>query len=143
MFRPDVSVEEMAKRADYPVYLFGHDPSWSTRRQIVDILDVATPPHRMFAAVYPAKDKRHIVLMQSHTFNANLAPMARAGKLLYTSPAGIKVLSSKDDKSMAKILLSSVGSTRPSSPTRRPRIAPAICWRRPRGPSPPSPSTGS
>ena len=48
-------------------------PSWSTRRQIVDILDVASPPHRMFAAVYPAKDKRHVVLMQAHTFNANLA----------------------------------------------------------------------
>ena len=66
----------------------------------------------MFAAVYPAKDKRHIVFMQAHTFNANLAPQARAGKLLYTSPAGIKVWSGKDDRSMAKILLSSIGSTR-------------------------------
>ena len=83
----------MAKRADYPVYVFGRDPSWTTRRQIVDILDVASPPHRMFAAVYPAKDKRHVVLVQAHTFNANLGPKARSGKLVYTSPAGIKVWS--------------------------------------------------
>ena len=83
-----------------------------TRRQIVDILDVASPPHRMFAAVYPAKDKRHVVFMQAHTFNANLAPLARSSKLLYTSPAGVKLLSSKDDKAMAKILLSSIGSTK-------------------------------
>ena len=102
----------------------------------------ASPPHRMFAAVYPAKDKRHVVLMQAHTFNANLGPLARSGKLLYTSPAGVKVWSSKDDKAMAKILLSSIGSTRPSSPIRRPRIASATCWRRPTGPSRPSRSTG-
>jgi hypothetical protein len=112
MFRFDVSPDDMAKRADYPVYVFERNPSWSTRRQIVDILDVATPPHRMFASVYPAKDRRHVVFVQAHTFNANLAPMTRTGKLLYTSPAGFKVWSTRDDKAMAKILLSSIGSTR-------------------------------
>lgn len=112
MIRFDVSVDEMAKRADYPVYNFGHDPSWSARRQIVDMLDVASPPHRMFAAVYPAKDKRHVVFFQAHTLNANMAPEARASKLLYTSPSGIKVLSGKDDKVMAKIILSSLGSSK-------------------------------
>src|SRR5262249_53588094 len=30
MIRPDVTVEEMAKRADYPVFVFGRDPSWAT-----------------------------------------------------------------------------------------------------------------
>ena len=132
----------MAKRADYPVYVFGRDPSWSARRQIIDMLDVASPPHRMFAVVYPAKDKRHVVLVQAHTFNANLGPMARAGKLLYTSPAGVKVWSGKNDQQMAQILLSSIGATGHLRRRRRPRIAPATCWRRPRGPSRPSPSTG-
>lgn len=111
MFRFDVSADDMAKRADYPVYLFARDPGWTTRRQIVDMLDVATPPHRMFAAVYPAKDKRHVVLMQAHTFNANMGPLARASKLLYTSPAGVKVWSTRHDRSMARLLLSSIGST--------------------------------
>lgn len=112
MIRFDVSADDMAKRADYPVYVFARNPGWSTRRQIVDMLDVATPPHRMFAAVYPAKDRRHVVLFQAQTFNTNGGPMVREGKLLYTSPAGIKVWSTKHDKSMAKILLSSVGSSK-------------------------------
>src|SRR5262249_37756995 len=68
MIRPDITVDEMAKRADYSVYVLGRDPSWSVRRQIVDMLDLPSPPHRMFAAVYPAKDKRHVVLVQAHTF---------------------------------------------------------------------------
>ncbi len=111
LMRPNTTVEEMAKRADYAVYVFGRDPSWSARRQLVNMLDVASPPHRMFAAVYPAKDKRHVVLMQAHTFNANLGPLARSGKLLYTSPAGIKVWSSKNDQQMAEILLTSMAAT--------------------------------
>ncbi len=111
MLRPSDTVEEMAKRADYPVYALGRDPSWSDRRQIVDMLDLPSPPHRMFAAVYPAKDTRHVVLVQAHTFNANLGPEAHAGKLIYTSPAGIKVWDDKNGPKMAEILLSSMGST--------------------------------
>ncbi len=111
MLRPSVTVEEMAKRADYPVYVLGRDPSWSDRRQIVDMLDLPSPPHRMFVAVYPAKDKRHVVFVQAHSFNANLGPKVQAGKLIYTSPAGIKVRDDKDGPKMAEILLSSMGST--------------------------------
>ncbi len=107
MVVPDVSVEDMVKRADYPTYIFARNPSWAVRRQIMDILDVASPPHRMFAAVYPAKDKRHVVLLQSFTFNSNLGPKARSGKLVYTSPAGIKVWSGDRDQWLAEILLSS------------------------------------
>jgi hypothetical protein len=111
LVRPNVTVEEMAKWADYPVYVFGHDPSWSARRQLVDMLDMASPPHRMFAAVYPANDKRHVVLTQAHTFNANFGPLVRKGKLLYTSPSGVKVWNSKFDQQMAEILLSSMAGT--------------------------------
>jgi hypothetical protein len=116
MIRPDVSVDDMAKRADYPVYIFGRDPGWSARRQLLDMLDIASPPHRMFAAVYPAKDKRHVVLWQAHTFNVNLAPKVHSGQLVYTSPAGIKVWNDKDRQKMADILLSSItGVTGPFS----------------------------
>ncbi len=113
MIRPGVTVEEMAKRADYPVYVFGRDPGWSARREVVDILDLPSPPHRMFATAYPAKspDRRHVVLVQAHTFNATLGPEARSGNLLYTSPAGVKVWSGKNDRRMAEILLSSIGGT--------------------------------
>ena len=49
--------------------------------------------------------------MQAHTFNANLGPLARAGKLLYTSPAGLKVWSGKNDRQFAEILLSSMSGS--------------------------------
>ncbi len=104
---PNVSVAEMVKRADYPTYVFGKDPGWAGPRQVVDILDVASPPHRMFAAIYRAKDKRHVVLLQAFTFNSNLGPKARSGKLVYTSPTGTKVWSGDRDQSLAEILLSS------------------------------------
>jgi hypothetical protein len=80
------------------------------------MLDIASPPHRMFAAVYPAKDPRHVVLWQGYTFNTNLGPKVRSGQLVYTSPAGIKVWSDKDREKMADILLSSIiGVTGPFS----------------------------
>jgi hypothetical protein len=110
LVRPNVTFEEMAKRADFPVYVFGRDPSWSARRQILDILDLSSPPHRMFPTVYIAKDKRHVVLMQAHSLNALLGPKAHSGRLIYTSPAGIKVWDDKDSQMMAEILLSFTGA---------------------------------
>ena len=107
LVRPNITVDEMAKRADYPVYVFGRDPAWTSWRQIMDVLDLPSPPHRMFAAVYPAKDRRHVLLVQAHSFNANLGPKVRKGKRLYTSPAGVKVWSDPDGPKMADILLSS------------------------------------
>lgn len=112
MIRMDVTVDAMAKGADYPVYVLDRNPGWSERRQIVDILDLPSPPHRMFAAIYPAKDRRHVILVQAHSFNANLAPLTREAKLVYTAPSGIKVWSTRDDRAMAKILLSSIGTTK-------------------------------
>ena len=104
---PNVSVDDLVKRADYPVYLFAKDPAWATDRRIMDILDLVSPPHRMVAVTYRAKDKRHVVLVQAHTFNEKFGPVARAGKLIYTSPAGIKVYSGERDRWLAEILLSS------------------------------------
>jgi hypothetical protein len=73
----------------------------------MDVLDLPSPPHRMFAMIHPAKDKRHVVLAQAHSFNENLGPAAHGGKLVYTSPQGVKVWSGKQDQWLAEILLSS------------------------------------
>jgi hypothetical protein len=105
--RPNITVEDMVKRADYPTYVFARSPSWAPDRQIMDILDLPSPPHRMFIVVYPAKDKRHVVLAQGYSFNDKLGPAAHAGKLVYTSPQGVKVWSGKRDQWLAEILLSS------------------------------------
>ena len=137
LVQTDLTVDDMAKQADYPVFIFGREPGWTTRRQIMTILDLPSPPHRMLATIYFARDKRHIVLVQAHSFNARLGPRARAGKLVYTSPAGIKVWSDRDGQKMAEILLTSAALPL-SSPTRWRRTARATCWRRPRGPSRPS-----
>lgn len=107
LVKPNVTPEDMAQSADFPVYIFKHSPSWAAERQIMDILDIPNPPHRMFATTYRAKDGRHVVLVQGHTFNENLGPLTEAGKLVYTSPNGIKVYSGAHDDQFAEILLQS------------------------------------
>lgn len=109
----DVSVQHMVDRADFDTYVFESAPSWAGKRQITDILDVASPPHRMFAITYRADDHRNVVLIQSQTYNS--VGQARVGKgpsnpevtLIYTSPNGIKVWASPQGKWLAGILLNS------------------------------------
>jgi hypothetical protein len=111
MVIPNVSVEQMIKKADFTTYVFSKDPSWAGDRQIADILDVASPPHRMFCTTYRAKDGRHVVLVQSFTYNIGLGPMVKAGTLVYTSPNAIKVWSGPRDQWLAQILLQSAQAT--------------------------------
>jgi hypothetical protein len=107
MVIPDVSVRHMVEQAAFETYVFAHAPSWAGKRTILDILDVASPPKRMFCIAYPAKDGRHIVLVQSHTYNTMLGPKAKTGKVVYSSPNGFKVWSGPMDKWGANILLQS------------------------------------
>jgi hypothetical protein len=108
MVIPNVPVEHMVAKADFATYVFSPAPAWAPERQITDILDVASPPHRMFGITYRAKDGRHVVLVQSPSYNKMLGPMAaKTGKVIYTSPSGIKVLSGPRDKWLAGILLQS------------------------------------
>ena len=109
MVVPDVTVEHMVKKAEFTTYLFSKAPSWAGDRQITDILDVASPPHRMFLTTYRAKDGRHVVLMQSFTYNKMLGPFVKTGKVIYTSPSGIKVWSGSRDQWLANILLKCEG----------------------------------
>ncbi len=111
MVIPNVSVEQMAKKADFATYMFKKAPAWAGDRQITDCLDVASPPHRMFITTYRAKDGRHVVFVQSYTFNKMLGPMVKTEKLIYTSPGGIKVWSGPRDEWLAQILLQSARAT--------------------------------
>ena len=104
----DVSVQHMLEKAPFETYIFGPSPSWTHRRDIIDILDIVSPPHRMFAVAYEAEDGRHVVLVEAHTYNVMLGPMAKEqGTLVYTSPTGVKVWSGARDKWLAGILLQS------------------------------------
>ena len=108
MVVPNVTVEHMIEKADFETYVFSTDPPWVGQRQIGDILDIVSPPHRMFAITRKASDGRHIVLIQSPSYNKMLGPMAeKMGKVVYTSPSGIKVLSTPSDQWLAGILLQS------------------------------------
>ena len=107
----DVAVKHMIEKASFPTYIFQSNPSWAGERQITDILDIVSPPNRMFAITYRAQDGRHVVLIQSASYNRMLAPMTKIGKVVYTSPSGIKVLSGAQDKWLAGILLQSSQAT--------------------------------
>ena len=109
----DVSVAHMLERAGFDTYIFESAPSWAKERQITDVLDVASVPHRMFAITYRADDGRHVVLIQSHSYNslgqsrAGSGPKNPGVSVVYTSPNGIKVWGGPQGKWMAEILLSS------------------------------------
>jgi hypothetical protein len=107
MVVPDVTVEHMVKKADFPTYVFSKAPSWAGERQITDILDLPSPPHRMFLITYRAKDGRHVGLMQSFGFNRAAGEMVKTGKVVYTSRGRIKVWSGPRDEWLAKVLLTS------------------------------------
>lgn len=103
-----VTVEHMIEKADFETYVFSKDPAWAGPRQIIDILDIVSPPKRMFAIAHKADDGRHVVLIQAPSYNKMIGPMAeKMGKVVYTSPSGIMVLSSSRDKWLANILLQS------------------------------------
>jgi hypothetical protein len=108
MVVPNVTVEHMIEKADFETYVFSTDPPWAGQRQIGDILDIVSPPHRMFAITRKANDGRHVVLIQSPSYNKMLGPMAeKMGKVVYTSPGGVRVLSTSRDQWLAGILLQS------------------------------------
>ena len=120
MVVPNVSIEQMAKRADFSTYHFSKAPSWAAERQVTDILDIVSPPHRMFAISYRAADGRHVVLIQSYSYNKMLGPIVKISKLLYTSPAGVKAWSGPSDRWLAQILLTSARASIKDAPVKEP-----------------------
>jgi hypothetical protein len=107
MVLSNISVQHMVEKADFETYIFAADPPWASKREVTDVLDVASPPQRMFFLSYVAGDHRHVVLIQSPTYNKALGPAAKKGSLAYTSPNGCKVWSGPRGKWLAGILLQS------------------------------------
>ncbi|MFC1760629.1 zf-HC2 domain-containing protein [Planctomycetota bacterium] len=104
----NVSVEHMVDRADFETYAFSVTPAWCDALRITDMFDPVSPGQRMFAFACPASDKRHVVMMQSPTYNKFMGMVAGSGTPIYTSPNGFKVISVDAYSTwLAGILLSS------------------------------------
>ena len=103
-----VSVQHMVERAQFETYVFSTQPSWTGAVQITDCIDPATPGGRMFFLTARAEDHRHIVLVQSPTYNNLSGRVAKGGPLVYTSPNGFKVWGGGPQKWFSQILLQSV-----------------------------------
>ncbi|MBN2326884.1 MAG: hypothetical protein JXR73_07000 [Candidatus Omnitrophica bacterium] len=116
MIIPNASVRHMAERADFETYLFKQPPSWTSERVIIDMLDLPSPPKRAFMIVYKAGDGRHVVLIQSHTFNQAMGPMVKMGKMVYESPNGFRIWSTPQDQMGATIALQSARSVTKCDP---------------------------
>ncbi|MHC4623816.1 MAG: anti-sigma factor family protein [Planctomycetota bacterium] len=107
MVLPNVSVKHMIERSKFETYIFVKNPSWAGHREIIDCIDPASPGYRMFCIAYRADDGRHVVMVQSQTYNKMLGNFAKQGQLVYTSPNGFKVWGGGPDKWYSNILLSS------------------------------------
>jgi len=104
----DVSVASMRQDVDFEPYILAANPAWTIKREITSFINPADFPKRGILVVYLARDKRHVVLSQCRMWNSGLGPRAaKSGKLVYESPAGVKVWSGDKDKQLAQILLMS------------------------------------
>lgn len=107
MVIPGVSVEHMVERTDFETYVFSTTPSWTGEIEITDCIDPASPGGRMFIMTARADDGRHLVLVQSPTYNAALGRVVEQGNVVYTSPSGFKVWGGGPQKWYSEILLQS------------------------------------
>jgi hypothetical protein len=107
MVIPNVSVQHMVERARFETYVFAAQPAWTDAIQITDCIDPAGAGGRMFILTARAEDHRHLVLVQSPTYNNMLGPVVKAGTVVYTSPNGFKVWGGGPQKWYSQILLQS------------------------------------
>ena len=97
----------MVERAKFETYVFSVKPAWTGAVDITDALDPASPGGRMFIMAARAQDGRHLVLVQSPTYNALLGGFVKQGQIVYTSPNGFKVWGGGPQKWYSGILLQS------------------------------------
>ena len=107
MVIPNVSIQHMVERADFETYVFSTTPSWTGEIEITDCIDPASPGGRMFIMAARADDGRHLVLVQSPTYNAALGRVVEQGNVVYTAPNGFKVWGGGPQKWYSEILLQS------------------------------------
>ncbi len=98
-----VTIQQMAERATFDVYVFSKDPSWTIERTIYDLPDETSTPARSFAATYRAKDGRDMVLSQGESFNryftaifGTVQELGEKVPWMYESENGFKVLQQND-----------------------------------------------
>jgi hypothetical protein len=105
----NASVGRMVEKADFETYVFARNPPWASKCELADVLDPLSPPQRMFVLSYVASDHRHVILVQSPSYNKMIGQVAKTGTLSYTSPNGCKVWSAPEarGKWLAGILLQS------------------------------------
>jgi len=100
------TVEQMVEQATFETYVFSTRPAWTGTVEITDARDPASFGRRMFILTARADDGRHLVLVQSPTYNRMFRARVREGGILvYTSPNGFKVWGGGPQKWYSKILL--------------------------------------
>lgn len=107
MIVQNVSVQHMVDRAKFETYVFSVKPSWTGEIEITDCIDPASMGGRMFIMTARADDHRHLVLVQSPTYNMMMGRVVKAGQVVYTSPNGFKVWGGGPQKWFSQILLQS------------------------------------
>jgi len=107
MVIPNVSVQHMVEKADFETYVFKTTPAWAKDPTIIDCFDPASLGKRMFIFACRADDHRHMVLVQSPSYNMMLGQVVKPGTPVYTSPNGFKVIDGGRSQWMAGILLQS------------------------------------
>ncbi|MBN1506957.1 MAG: zf-HC2 domain-containing protein [Sedimentisphaerales bacterium] len=103
----NVSIQHMVDRAKFETYVFAVKPAWTSAIEITDCIDPASEGGRMFIMTARADDHRHLVLVQSPTYNMALGQVVKAGQIVYTSPNGFKVWGGGPQKWYSQILLQS------------------------------------
>jgi hypothetical protein len=104
-------VEHMASVAKFETYVFSSQPSWTGPVEITESTDPASLGGRMFTLTARAEDGRHLVLVQSPTYNRMLGKKVKQGTVVYTSPHGFKVWGGGPQKWYSKILLQGARAT--------------------------------
>jgi outer membrane lipoprotein-sorting protein len=111
-----VPVQQVIKGSTFETYVFARAPSWTRPVQIIEASDPGSPGNRMYVFAAVADDGRHLVLVQSKTYNS-LGPQIRKGQLVYTSPNGFKVWKGGPEKWYSETLLKSARDIIPDSPS--------------------------
>jgi hypothetical protein len=100
-------VARMVERASLQTYVFSVQPPWTGEVQIMDCADPASFGKRMFMMTARADDGRHLVLVQSPTYNKAFRKRVNDATLVYTSPNGFRVWGGGPQKWYSGILLKS------------------------------------
>jgi hypothetical protein len=104
----ETGAQDTAQRATLETYVFSIRPSWTDEVQRTKRADPGSFGQRMVILTARAPDGRHVVLVQSPTYNRMFRRRVRqGGAVVYTSPNGFKVWGGGPQKWYAGTLLRS------------------------------------